>query len=227
MKKYLGIAIAGLMVATLGTSANAGGFGCYGSILGGMNATNTGTSLDVSDTGTSQNLANIGGFGSSGAMAGVGGGCDIIVDRILIGAMGDYMWHRESFTMTAMGFSAGIDLDKQWFLGGRAGAFVTDSTLVYLLAGWTNLSTNGVTGTFAAGLPDFSGLTLGGGIETALGKHVKLGLEYRHSQLGAQTTALYTPDPCCSLNGTFKPEMNTVLLKLSFGADFFGGGLVK
>lgn len=222
--------IAGILVSQPGRAA---GLGCHVGILGGMSATNTKTTFDDPNFNfAGGNIATINGLGSNGSQIGLGGGCDVVVDKILLGAFADYVWHNQSFNGSIGGFGGAatlnIDLDRQWTIGGRAGVVISETTLAYLLAGYTNLSTNGLNGAIVAAVPDFNGIVLGGGIETAIGKHVKLGLEYRHTNFDAQTVAWsvspFPGAPALGFSSTLKPEMDSVFVKLSFGTDFFGPG---
>lgn len=205
----------------------AAGLGCHVGIMGGMAATNTKTTFDNPNNNfLGGNIATLSGMGSSGSQIGLGGGCDFVVDKILVGAFADYVWHNQSTSLNVINQTLSMELDRQWTIGGRTGVVLGDATLVYVLAGYTKLSTSGFTGAIAAPAPDFSGIVLGGGVETALGKHVKLGLEYRHVNFDSQTVPwTVTPvpaGPAFGFSSTLKPEMDSVMVKLSFGTDFFG-----
>ena len=79
-------------------------------------------------------------------------------------------------------------VDKSWTAGGRLGYLVAPDTLVYMLAGYTTTSFNPVsynifsqvTGT--ASLPDFHGVTVGGGFEKLIFDNFSARAEYRNTQ---------------------------------------------
>lgn len=207
----------------------AAGFGCHGTIIGGMAATKTDTAIDTNLFGPTANVANLNGLGSNGSLVGLGAGCDWQVDKFVLGAFGDYVWHNGqevNGSVNLFGPALGITMgfDRQWTIGGRGGFMVTDATLVYALLGWTKLTSSGVSGIVSANVPDFTGVVVGGGIETAISKHIKLGFEYRHTGFDSQTVALNVPGapPGFVLTSKFAPEMDTAMVRLSVGTDFFG-----
>lgn len=122
------------------------------------------------------------GLGADGATYGLKAGCDMQMDRIVIGAWGDYSWFSSqdlSLTVSGLGsISAGFD--QQWAAGARAGLLVTDRTLVYALVGYTDVRG-------ASFVPDFSGMVYGGGIEIGLGNDLFGSLEYRYADLDKLT----------------------------------------
>ncbi len=89
-------------------------------------------------------------------------GGDVQISRILFGVFTNYQWD----TVSVFGSSTH---PTEWLIAARAGVLVTDSTLVYGLVGSNKLSVSGM---------DTRGVTVGGGIETALTKHWRLALEY-------------------------------------------------
>jgi opacity protein-like surface antigen len=209
--------------------SKAAGFGCQGTIIGGMAATKTDTAIDANLFGPTANVANLNGLGSNGSLVGLGMGCDWQVDKFVLGAFGDYVWHNgqeSNINVTLFGPSLGATMgfDRQWTLGGRGGFMVTDTTLVYALLGWTKLSSSGISGIVSADVPDFTGVVLGGGIETTISKHIKLGFEYRHTAFDSQTVSLMIPGapPGFVLTSRMTPEMDTAMVRLSIGTGFFG-----
>ena len=219
--------LGGVLVATPG---RAGGLGCHGVIMGGMAATKTDTAIDTNAfTGTTANIANVNGLGSNGSLVGLGAGCDWRVDNFVLGAFGDYVWHNgqevaANANLGGPALTVNMAFDRQMTLGGRAGFMVSESTLAYLLLGYTKLTSSGVSGIVTADVPDFTGIVYGGGIEAAISKHIKLGLEYRHTNFDSQTVSLNVPGapPGFVLTSKFSPEMDTAMLRLSIGTDFFG-----
>lgn len=219
--------LGGVLVSSPG---KAQGFGCQATIIGGMSSIKTDTGIDTNFGGPiTANVANVNGLGSRGSLVGLGAGCDWQVDRFVLGAFGDYVWHNgnEVSANVILGAGLGITMgfDQQWTIGGRGGFMVTDTTLAYLLLGYTKLSSSGISGIVTADVPDFTGVVLGGGIETTISKHIKLGLEYRHTAFDSQTVSLMVPGapPGFVLTSKLAPEMDTAMVRLSIGTGFFTG----
>lgn len=209
--------VGGIVVSGPGKAA---GLGCHIALSAGMTSTTMQSSAQINGT----TMLDVDSLGASGNALGGGVGCDFVVDKILLGAFADYAWHNASFKAQALGTSLNMDLDRQITIGGRTGVLMGD-TLIYILAGWTKLSTTGLAGPVAADFGDFTGITLGGGLETALGKHVKLGVEYRHSAFDAATGALMVPGGLpmgWAASATVKPTVDAAFVRLTYSLDFFG-----
>jgi opacity protein-like surface antigen len=95
-------------------------------------------------------------------------GGDVQISRILFGIMADYGWDHTTLL--------GNTNPKEWMVAARAGVLVAENVLVYGLAGERWLSVTGF---------NTQGLTMGGGVEVALTKHWRLGLEYDHTTYDA------------------------------------------
>jgi opacity protein-like surface antigen len=148
-------AIGALAATPLISSAEAGPYtGCHVGAVGSYNA------ATVEDT-----------FGAEGyGIAGVAG-CDLQVDRFVVGAWGEYGTRTFDWS--------GIDVDaKGWAAGGRAGIVVTN-TLLYGLVGYTDLEAEAD----YLGSIDLTGIVLGGGAEVDLGRNFFARLEYQHLDL--------------------------------------------
>lgn len=115
-------------------------------------------------------LGSLDGIGGEGLAYGVMGGYDIQMGRIVLGLYGDYTRHDSDATLTISGVgSASVGPRDQWAIGGRAGLLLSESTLVYGLAGYTQVAYSDLTGPgFSIGMPTFSGWQAGGGVETRL-----------------------------------------------------------
>ena len=109
---------------------------------------------------------------ASGWTVGLGVGCDVKLDRIVIGALARIELPVEMETSI-------IDADKSWMAGFRLGYMVNPHVLAYGLAGYaqhdwrvdaTKLNPNGI--------------VLGGGLEVALTKQLSLTAEYTRTGLG-------------------------------------------
>ena len=198
--------------------------GCYLSAGVGMSATNNTTDL-VSD-GTwapPGKVLTIGGLGSSGRLGALGAGCDIQIDKFVVGGFADYAWHDQKFEISSAllpGTLASLDINNQWTVGGRAGV-VFGNALVYGLAGYTKVETSGVVvpvANLTLALPAFTGWTFGGGIETPLIENLRISIEYRYTRLDAQSVGLGGGS---GLALQMQPEIHTAMARLSYGFNLF------
>jgi outer membrane immunogenic protein len=145
---------------------------------------------------------NIDSLSASGGEIGAGLGCDFRIpgQPFVVGVFGDWTWREleQSNTLTLGGFQAGtkMTIDDAWTVGGRAGILVNPSTLLYGLIGYTQARTSSLvlsaTGFPSAsfGVPDLSGWTVGGGLETQLGQGWAVRGEYRYTQYEEETVKL-------------------------------------
>jgi outer membrane immunogenic protein len=152
--------------------------------------------------------------GGRGYFGTVGGGCDYQFGlggwNMVVGAFGDYDFASMKGKVSvpfAGAFNYGYEkLDYQWSVGGRIGALVTPSLLVYFSAGYTEAHYNGFeflngsTANGAIGAPtgfgvygqNYKGYFIGAGDEYAL--NFLPGLfwktEYRFSDLDTESNAV-------------------------------------
>lgn len=91
-------------------------------------------------------------------------GGDVQISRILFGVLADYRYDHISTTF----FTAN---PTEWMLAARAGILVSDHVLAYGLIGENWLKVNGM---------HTQGLAAGGGLEVAVTKNWRLGMEYLH-----------------------------------------------
>lgn len=193
--------IAALAGALLLSTAAQAKTSCYVGAQLGYSVASTDASLDIASNAlypgspAIPGLVTVDGFSADGASGGFLGGCDYRMDRILVGAWGDFAWHGADFsaglnTNPVAPINAGLEMsiDRQWSIGGRAGVFVTDATLIYGLIGYTKVDTSDLTysgsafgtpfsGSFA--VEDLDGVVYGGGMEVDVGNGLVLGAEYR------------------------------------------------
>lgn len=144
--------------------------------------------------------ASLDGLGTDGADFGGIVGCDYQFGSIVVGAFADYVFRDQEWSI---GATDGVDSLKistpfgdQWSIGGRLGYTATPTTLVYVLAAYTEAK-GGSIGLAVNGAPvgsvdlgDFKGYSLGGGVETFLAKNVVASLEGRWTRFDSRTLDL-------------------------------------
>lgn len=146
----------------------------------------------------------------TGANWGAGVGCDVEVPDtdFLIGVFADYTW----LNLDSSNKYKKMEYDGQWTVGGRVGTFLTPRTLGYLLVGYSEMDASKlrVFGSNVGGISDFSGVTVGGGLETDISNNLRLGLEYRYYD--------YDGDSAHKWGKTISldPEVQTVQLRLKW-----------
>jgi len=202
--------------------------GCYVGVQGGYGATHHDTSINVAGTGTplDGSLLDIP-LSSQGGLVGMHAGCDMQVQQIVFGIMGDYNWQSQTMEINSPvlgGLIPGINpiarlaMDTSWTVAGRAGLVVAPNTLVYGLVGWTRLDTGDLTlvgGNLVASVPTMEGWTFGGGVDVALTPNIRLGAQYRYTHFDKSNIAiLSTPGGSLSLGA--QPDMHTVQGRLSY-----------
>lgn len=231
MKRLWGMAVllAAGMIAAM--PAQAQWTGCHVGAHVGYGATHHDTSLDVVTPGLAGSALNVP-LSSQGGAVGLGAGCDLQLQKLVIGAFGDYSWLSQTMEVTspllaglgggALNPIARLELDTSWTIGARAGLLLgqANSTLVYGLIGYTRMDTaNGLTllgtagGTF--GVPTFEGWTYGGGVSTELAKNIRLTAEYRYTKLDSVDVPVLA-GPGGSLSVGIQPDMHTARLGISY-----------
>ena len=202
MNRYVGIVMALLTALVFSTSVNAQSSNWSGCHLG----------LNVGMGSVNNDVAGLNGWGSSGGIYGVGIGCDVMVPdtQFLVGVFADY----EALNMdSSIGPFVNLSYDSQKTIGARVGALITPSTLAYVLVGYSELDTSAlkVLGKSFA-MPDYSGATVGGGLETDIGANLRLGLEYRYSSYDSEKVNFHHHKYAVG----FEPEVQTVRLGLKW-----------
>jgi outer membrane immunogenic protein len=124
------------------------------------------------------------------------------------------------FAIDVVGTDISTDLasiDQSWTLGGRAGYLIAPNALLYGLAGYTKTSFHQVSydlvvvaGT--AVLPDFHGITLGGGLEKLITDNASMRAEYRNTRLETQSGY---PAPGL-VNTQSQPTINAVRFLMAY-----------
>lgn len=126
---------------------------------------------------------------ADGLLYGVGAGYDFQAGRLVLGAEGEASDSTAKKCLSSVSIAgdrlctkAGRDL----YVGGRIGALVAPTTLLYAKAGYTNARVN-ADYTGVAGVASFSahqnhdGYRLGAGVEQSLGGNAYVKAEYRYS----------------------------------------------
>lgn len=148
--------------------------------------------------------------------------------HFVVGAFVSYDWSNIETTATLSdGFdtisASLLNINQSWTVGGRLGALVTPSTLVYALLGYTwldlddiSVSAFGMPASFA--LPDANGWTTGLGFEHKLGGGLSVRGEYRYTHFGQETLL---DDPFI---GTIKADAGLHNARLVAAYRFGGSG---
>ena len=233
MKTYTPLAIItaafGILVgvACLATGARAAGkwTGCHLGVAGGYSVSNTKAAIDV----PGGNLITVDGFAGEGLTGTALAGCDLQLDRLVLGAWADYNWHNADVALSAQNGTINIrsPLDSSWAVGGRAGLLFTPDTLVYGLAGYTRASFGDITLTSpgpngSLSIGDFNGWMAGGGIETSLPiAGMSLDLRYTYAHYDRSTIAVGGP-----VFLGFEPVVHSVRAGISYRFNFDGSNPV-
>ncbi len=113
------------------------------------------------------------GFGIDGYQFSGRVGGDIQINRIVIGILAQYGYDHATVFGTSFN-------PKEALVAARAGVLLSDNVLAYGLVGETWLTVNGF---------NTHGLTTGGGLEVAMTKNWRVGLEYDHTTYDAIAAA--------------------------------------
>lgn len=191
--------------------------GCYGGFVVGYSASKTDLSADVATLGS---IVDVDGIGAAGASFGGTAGCDYrVVGPLVIGVWGEFLSHDQTTTISSAllpGTLATAGIDTQWAIGGRIGAALNDSVLLYGVAGYTQASFNAIDVPPAAvsfTLKDASGYLVGGGAEIALPmKGFSLDLRYTYSHFDKESVEVI---PAVVSIG-MQPDIHTARLGLLY-----------
>lgn len=187
MKKLIGILVCG--AATIATPALAQGSdsnftGPRVEAIVGYDVTKAGSSVD--DDVNQDNDQSM-----EGLMYGVGIGYDYDLGSVVIGAeaeLTDSSAKTEFEDGDFEGFGLGsVKANRDLFIGGRIGAKVSPSTLLYVKGGYTNAKFDVLSMNGASELTqdiDADGWRVGLGAEHAVNENIFVKLEYRYSKYG-------------------------------------------
>lgn len=154
--------------------------------------------------------AKFNGLGGEGVLGELNVGYDHDFGSWVAGVMVDARYSGMTSKLDLFGTSVNLDTDYGFDVLGRVGMKVNESTLAYVLGGysWQHFDLKG-----SAPIGDLlkwgsSGVSVGGGLETALSNNVTVGLEYRYSQFAKKdfSSELNLPDDTL----TSTPSFHTV-----------------
>ncbi|MFT4080346.1 outer membrane protein [Rhodomicrobium sp.] len=174
----------------------------------------------------SQSLAGLDGISATGVIGTVEVGYDRQYGNFVGGVFFNYDFGDDVSTDAHLGpINASFKQTDSWTVGGRLGYLVNPSTLAYVLGGYTE-------STFELGVSefgfskdvDYSGWTIGGGLQTRLGGNWFLKGEYRYTEFDTNS---YKFEECENSGYKLKVDtsVQTARLVLSYKADLFGGEL--
>lgn len=185
----------------------------------------------VTVPGDSREVASLDGLNSTGLVGDARLGYDQQAGRFVFGVFGTYGLS----DMEADGSIGGVgsftlERGDDWSLGARAGALVNDRTLLYILAAYTETEYDlnvhdAADATVYDKTTNFTGITVGGGIEFALNQTVFLGLEGTHTFYDDETI-LDVYDPASNVGMAVNDELGETkimgTLKIKLNQDVFG-----
>lgn len=216
----LTISLALLAEAKLFPAKAASWSGCYGGGAVGYTTAPTDTSLAVPG-----GAVKIESLALDGHTFTVLGGCDLQMQKFVLGAWADHSWDDADFAVTATGAPAllSASLDRRWAVGGRAGYVFHDVTLVYALIGYTQAETSAISSPAAGvsfAVPTLDGYVVGGGAEVALGSNLFLQAQYTYSDYQEASIALAP-----GLDLKLEPDVHTARVGLLYRFNFQGSAL--
>ncbi|MEL6748315.1 MAG: outer membrane beta-barrel protein, partial [Pseudomonadota bacterium] len=125
--------------------------------------------------------------------------------------------------------SAELEIENQWSLGLRGGYLTSPDTLWFLSLAYTQVETSDLTYNVTAGgfaqngvlgsVGTFSGISLGGGVESRLGNNLSLKAEYRYTDLDDENVQLL-PNDLPGINNfvqtTMEPTLQTGRISINY-----------
>lgn len=150
------------------------------------------------------------GIGGEGVFGELNVGYDHDFGSWVAGVMVDARYSGMTSELKVPGGSINLDTDYGFDVLGRVGMKVNESTLAYVLGGysWQHFDLNASSPIGDILDWDSSGFSVGGGLETALSSNVTVGLEYRYSQFSEKDFSSEIGLPDDTLTST--PSFHTV-----------------
>jgi len=163
--------------------------------------------------------ADLNGMGGDGGFGTVEVGYDRQFGRFVGGIFFNYdftsIGSSATISLGRNSLSASYDLDNMWSAGGRLGYLVNSNTLAYVLGAYTQADFTVSPSNKFIGNQTYSGFSVGGGLETALGGNWFLKAEYRFTALDTQT--LFHND-CVTVTDNADIHQGRIVLSYKLGA---------
>ena len=223
MKALMTLSAATALTLLLTTGAWAGGWNATDQEEGSSSWTGCHLALGLG-MGSVETEVRFGSFrenlGGMDANWGAGVGCDMKLPstNLLIGVLADYTWTN----LDSSNSLGRISYDNSWTVAGRVGTKLTPDTLAYLPVGYSEMDTGGlrILGSNVGGISNFSGVVVGGGLETDIGNDLRLGIEGRYYDYDGDSARFYGK----TIN--VDPDVQTVSLRLKWQLWKPGSSLV-
>ncbi|WP_287094733.1 outer membrane beta-barrel protein, partial [Mesorhizobium sp.] len=150
------------------------------------------------------------GIGGEGVFGELNVGYDHDFGSWVAGVMVDARYSGMTSELEVPGGSINLDTDYGFDVLARVGMKVNESTLAYVLGGysWQHFDLNASSPIGDILDWDSSGFSVGGGLETAMSSNVTVGLEYRYSQFSEKDFSSDLGLPDDTLTST--PSFHTV-----------------
>ncbi|AZN99947.1 porin family protein [Mesorhizobium sp. M9A.F.Ca.ET.002.03.1.2] len=150
------------------------------------------------------------GLGGEGVFGELNVGYDHDFGSWVAGVMVDARYSGMTSELKVPGGSINLDTDYGFDVLGRVGMKVNESTLAYVLGGysWQHFDLNASSPIGDILDWDSSGFSVGGGLETAMSSNVTVGIEYRYSQFSEKDFSSEIALPDDTLTST--PSFHTV-----------------
>lgn len=224
LKRYkpLAIVIASfgflIWVAMLATGARAAGWtSCHMGAHAGMVI-----ATDKATLGFGPAAFTVDSFGASSPQGGIGAGCDISIDRLVVGGFADWTYGdaETKLTLATPGGSATAtqSIKDMTTVGARAGIQIKPDMLAYGLAGHTWARSSDLVVSMSGGggsldIGTLKGWTFGGGIESLISKDLSLKAEYRFTRFDSADLNLGGPTL------KLEPEAHTIWVGVNWRFD--------
>lgn len=221
----LALSLSLFLVAAASPASAAPWDGCYVGGAVGYGAAISDTAAVVPGVGT---LVGIDGLGNDGASITGEVGCDMQLNKFVIGLSGEYTWDDMDsinigvFPGLGGGTLGSASVDSRWGIYGRAGYLVTDNTLLYGKLGWTQMDLSAISSPlFGVSFPGptFKGWSIGGGMETELRKNLYLDINYSFAQYDSESVTLVGDCPDC-IQLTMDPDIHTARIGVKYKFNF-------
>jgi outer membrane immunogenic protein len=188
------LAIALWVLSNSNPASAANWSGCYIGANVGYGSVNSDVDVGFGPVG-----ASVESFGADGATLSPTIGCDMQMQKFVVGLLADYTWHDDSafdISLSVPGASGSLlnyETENEWMIGARAGYLITDEILAYGLIGYSKMEMSDLEllaiipgGGLTVDLSDHEGWTLGGGVEVALGGGFYANAQYRYTDYDSE-----------------------------------------